>query len=199
MTLVKLIDFAGGGNKNLLGVAIASSVLAVSTFVIVPVQAAIININSVSNDTGNPIVQFFSAGDYQVDYIGVADGGMYDAWNAWGTVQGCDANGANCQNGWVNNYSISSSEFSISQGTGTYATPALALANGQNTAFTLTGDSNVYLFIGDSFYSDNIGGVSLKVMPISNPPVTSVPETSSILGLLSLGVLGIGAALNRKL
>ncbi|MCA2620718.1 MULTISPECIES: hypothetical protein [unclassified Microcystis] len=124
---------------------------------------------------------------------------MYDAWNAWGTVQGCDANGANCQNGWVNNYSISSSEFSISQGTGTYATPALALANGQNTAFTLTGDSNVYLFIGDSFYSDNIGGVSLKVMPISNPPVTSVPETSSILGLLSLGVLGIGAALHRKL
>ncbi|NCR45096.1 MAG: hypothetical protein GPJ09_13265 [Microcystis aeruginosa SX13-01] len=124
---------------------------------------------------------------------------MYDAWNAWGTVQGCDANGANCQKGWFNNYSISSSEFSISQGTGTYATPALALANGQNTAFTLTGDSNVYLFIGDSFYSDNIGGVSLKVMPISNPPVTSVPETSSILGLLSLGVLGIGAALNQKL
>ncbi|NCQ85962.1 MAG: hypothetical protein GPJ00_16280 [Microcystis aeruginosa W13-18] len=179
MTLVKLIDFAGGGNKNLLGVAIASSVLAVSTFVIVPVQAAIININSVSNDTGNPIVQFFSAGDYQVDYIGVADGGMYDAWNAWGTVQGCDANGANCQNGWVNNYSISSSEFSISQGTGTYATPALALANGQNTAFTLTGDSNVYLFIGDSFYSSRVTEFRSIRNRCSLKPKTVTPKLSS--------------------
>jgi hypothetical protein len=192
--------YLSGGDKNCLSkIAITSSVLAVSTFVVAPVQAAIININSVINGTGNPIVQFFSAGDYQVDYIGVADGGMYDAWNAWGNVQGCNANGANCQNGWLNNYSISSSEFSIVQGTDTYATPALALANGQNSSFVLKGDGNVNFFIGDQPYYDNVGGVSLRVRPISNPPVTSVPEPSSILGLLSLGVLGIGAALNRKL
>ncbi|BBH41153.1 hypothetical protein myaer102_37510 [Microcystis viridis NIES-102] len=63
----------------------------------------------------------------------------------------------------------------------------------------LKGDGNVNFFIGDQPYYDNVGGVSLRVRPISNPPVTSVPEPSSILGLLSLGVLGIGAALNRKL
>ncbi|MGV2391085.1 MAG UNVERIFIED_CONTAM: hypothetical protein LVR29_31755 [Microcystis novacekii LVE1205-3] len=38
-----------------------------------------------------------------------------------------------------------------------------------------------------------------EINEIDQPPVTSVPETSSILGLLSLGVLGIGAALKRKL
>jgi len=44
MTLVNLIDFAGGGDKNCLSkIAITSSVLAVSTFVIAPVQAATVN------------------------------------------------------------------------------------------------------------------------------------------------------------
>ncbi|MFM7787150.1 MAG: PEP-CTERM sorting domain-containing protein, partial [Microcystis panniformis] len=33
----------------------------------------------------------------------------------------------------------------------------------------------------------------------SSPPVSSVPEPSSTLGILGLGVLGIGAALKRKL
>ena len=40
---------------------------------------------------------------------------------------------------------------------------------------------------------------TLQLEITSPPPVTSVPEPSSILGLLSLGVLGIGAALKRKL
>ncbi|MFM7908994.1 MAG: PEP-CTERM sorting domain-containing protein [Microcystis sp.] len=34
---------------------------------------------------------------------------------------------------------------------------------------------------------------------MDQPPVSSVPEPSSILGILALGVLGIGAALKRKL
>ncbi|MFM2380208.1 MAG: hypothetical protein RLZZ143_2789 [Cyanobacteriota bacterium] len=39
---------------------------------------------------------------------------------------------------------------------------------------------------------------NVSVTPLSDPTPTSVPEPSSILGLLSLGVLGIGSALKRQ-
>lgn len=40
---------------------------------------------------------------------------------------------------------------------------------------------------------------NVSVMALSDPPTpTSIPEPSSILGLLSLGVLGIGSALKRQ-
>ncbi len=39
---------------------------------------------------------------------------------------------------------------------------------------------------------------NVSVVEVSSQP-SSIPEPSSILGILSLGVLGIGAALKRKL
>lgn len=54
----------------------------------------------------------FTAGTYGVTPIGTADGGAYDAWNAWGgLVTDCDASGANCTTGWLNNYSLASDEW----------------------------------------------------------------------------------------
>jgi hypothetical protein len=40
------------------------------------------------------------AGTYQVSFIGIADGGQFDAWNPSGTVSGCNVSGANCAEGW---------------------------------------------------------------------------------------------------
>ncbi len=59
-------------------------------------DAAIVNINSKTNGTNNPIILTLSAGIYNVTPIGIADGGDYNAWNAWGNTSGCDGDGANC-------------------------------------------------------------------------------------------------------
>ena len=72
----------------------------------------IVNIDSLvdpsQNPSGNP--QTFGPGTYNVTLAGIAGGGIYDAWDPFnhGGVSGCDANGANCTNGWTENFIIKS-------------------------------------------------------------------------------------------
>ena len=148
------------------------------------VNAATININARTNTTTNPAVVYFTAGTYDVTPIGVADGGAYNAWNAWGVVN-------LPSNGWLNAYSLSSIEFSAyTVGDGVkYATDLLALSNATVTSFTLAADRNVNFFISDNPYSDNIGGISLDVNPVP------VPGTVWLLGS---GLFGISVARIRK-
>lgn len=63
--------------------------------------------------------------------------------------------------------------------------------------FTATGSSTTLLF--SSLTSGGAGPAldNVSVIALSDPP-TSVPEPSSMLGLLGLGVLGIGSALKRQ-
>ena len=141
-------------------------------------SAAIIDLNARTTTTTNPVIIHFSAGTYDVTPIGVADGGAYNAWNAWGFV-------SLPSNGWLNKYSLSSSEFpayTVGQGT-PYATDLIALSNAVGTTFTLTSDGDVNFFITDNPYSDNIGGISLSI--------TAVPEPNAIL-LVSSGIAALG-------
>ena len=95
------------------------------------VNAATININARTNTITNPIVEYFTAGTYEVTPIGVADGGAHNAWNAWGSVSLPDM-------GWINQYSLSSNEFSaytVHDGV-IYATDLLALDNAVIAQFT---------------------------------------------------------------
>lgn len=162
--------------------------------------AAIININSVTNHELNPVSLFLQSGVYTVDPIGVSEGGLYNAWNAWnfGQVTGCDANGENCTLGWINQYQIWSSEFPdmlITDGV-RYSTAALALENALGTSFTLLNDSFVNFLLNDgpngSLNWDNVGGISLDV---TSDTVAPVPEPSTFLllgaGLAGLAVMGI--------
>lgn len=154
-------------------------------------NATIIDINSKTNTWSNPVAQYFDAGTYDVIPIGVIDGGAYNAWSAWGS-----------STRWVNQYSLSSDEFSAytpHDGT-VYATSLLALDNAISTSFTLTSGGSVNFFIADSLYSDNVGGISLNVelaTPTGNP-TDPVPEPATML-LFGTGIAGLaGSRLRRK-
>ena len=72
--------------------------------------AVIVNINAVSNGTGNPVPLSLAAGTYQISPIGTLSGGAFDAWNAWGTTScsttsGCPLNGNDT--GWLHSFNIS--------------------------------------------------------------------------------------------
>lgn len=156
-----------------------------------PSSALIVGIDALLNTTGNPITIQFAAGTYDVIPIGTADGGAYDAWNAWGgLVTDCDATGANCTTGWLNNYSLASDEWGPILVTEDikYQTPFLALSNAQSIVFTLATDGPVYFFQQDCCYFDNVGGSSLSVTEVA-----PVPEPATWL-LLGGGLVGVTVA-----
>ncbi|MFM2027034.1 MAG: hypothetical protein RLZZ339_1751 [Cyanobacteriota bacterium] len=65
--------------------------------------------------------------------------------------------------------------------------------------FTATGTTTTLQFSGINSGAAGAALDNVSVMLSSTPPTpTSIPEPSSILGLLSLGVLGIGSALKRQ-
>lgn len=154
----------------------------------------IVNIDALQNTTSNPISLNLSAGTYSVDYIGMNNGGAYDAWNAWGEgrVSQCDSNGEGCRTGWLNNYSISFDGFNQTFATGRYANALQAMQNALSTSFTLASDTTVNFFVKDSHYRDNVGGVSLNVSS------QSVPEPASMLGFLAVGTIGVSQLKRKK-
>lgn len=174
----------------------------------VSADAAIIDINAATNaysqgGYANPVSIALSAGTYNIFEVGVADGGAYDAWNAWGVPfeQG---------GGWINAYRVESANITsflvngvlkspvfvydhwlYKVGTGLiYPTPLEALAAAPMATFTLNISGMVNFAVADFPITDNTGGISLRVDPVNNSPV---PEPSTML-LLGGGIAGLVAA-----
>ncbi|MCA2660661.1 MAG: DNRLRE domain-containing protein [Microcystis sp. M049S2] len=262
MTLVNLIDFAGEDKNCLSKIAITSSVLAVSTFVIAPVQAAtvnrttafgngadtfVVNINPDTNfNAVDPTVAIkgdstvirkgylrfdlnsinksnISNAIFNWTYVdnnstpplssysvyGLNDGNAGENWNeSTITWNNAPANGGgntidSSQTTFLGLFSFNPTSTPF----GTiisFSDPKLVsfLQNDTNNLATLiiTRDNfnvSTQNFAGKEATQFAPPTLQLEITP--PPPVTSIPEPSSILGILSLGVLGIGAALKRKL
>lgn len=167
-------------------------------FPLASAQAAIVNIDSKSeywaSHPGDTIL--LSAGTYKITPIGIAEGGTFNAWNAWGAVTGCNIVGV-CSQGYLNSYSF----YQVNAGWGTlvnvgglvidgsattYSNEMLALANAQSSTITMQSTDYLRFFVydGESWYSDNIGGVSLRVEPVP------VPSAIWLLGSSLLGLIG---------
>ena len=144
----------------------------------------------------------FEAGMYRITPIGAAEGGVFNAWNAWGgDVTGCSSDGL-CERGWLDSYSfgyiepggfvheIATVGGRVDQGTSqAYSSPVLALSHAQTFDFELTNPVSLYFYVrdGETWYSDNVGGMSLQIESISQVPL----PPSGMLMLCGLIVLGL--------
>ncbi|MEA5533810.1 PEP-CTERM sorting domain-containing protein [Crocosphaera sp. XPORK-15E] len=257
MTLTKLIDFTKGCKNNLSKIAIASSVLVVSSLAIAPVQAATFDAATDFSATNNPN-GVWSYGDsntlgsvfnlYTNKYTDVTG---LDVW--FGSDAATPTNPAIVQNptastvtniccqllpgqlslhpGPQGQYSIVrwtaphsglfslATTFSGTDFVGPTSTDVHVLSNGTSlfndfvngfgspsaknfsTTLSIAVGDTIDFAVGfgnnGNFFSDNTG-LSAILTTISASEPSTIPEPSSILGILSLGVLGIGAALKRK-
>jgi hypothetical protein len=196
-------------NSNFIGLA-AGAVAALG--LASAAQAAItIDISA----TGGPTVYTFDPGTYRVEWIGVADGGAYDAWNPT-----CPT--GDCTSGWRDVFRASSDPgptpelnvFSIPGGTFASALASLAAFQAAPTIIntTLTWNGSAYVVsgtefptqplfatfdapstitfsAGDATRDDNYGGVSLRF--------TAVPEPATW-AMMVLGFGGAGVALRAR-
>jgi hypothetical protein len=161
---------------------LASAVLAITAALTsASATADIVNLDGLNSYGVNVTL---STGDHLVSWIGIADGGLYDAWSPWGDRSG---------NNWLNHIDVSIDQVITGYGTETlYSTPADALAATQGLAFhlNLSSDKVVNFMVADGYFADNRGGVSLYISNIS-PPVPE-PETYAMM-LAGLGLLGFAA------
>ena len=156
-------------------------------------------------------------GDYLVSWVGIAGGGLYDAWNI-----NCPT--GNCVGGWSNAFSSrdpvlpADGNFDVDvYGNGPFQASALASLQAIQSAATIAhveigftnfsvtsstplpaiaqpwivhlGGDTFHLSAGDGSPADNFGGVSLSI--------TAVPEPASWMTMI--GGFGLaGAALRRR-
>lgn len=161
--------------------------LRVTSFVIIFFSAG--NVNAATVDlnafTGNVESLDLSAGTYEVTPVD----DPFEAWNAWstgGAVRGCDANGENCNQGFIHQYTISFGGTStlVANG-GRYETAELAFNNASSFVFSLAADQIVSFQIVDINYGDNSGGVSLNVSAVPIPAAAWL-FGSALVGLASM-------------
>jgi hypothetical protein len=162
-------------------------------------QAEIINVDAL---TGAPVRVALSAGSYQISWVSPAEGGLYSGWNAWGYNTGCDAGGLGCSTGWLEGFTLSAPanfpDWGLGYAAYYYATAAQALAAVPPVQFTLASAELVTLYIGDIWYPDNQGGVSIDLIPLSVGASVSLNEPAG-LGSLLLGLGCMGWQRRRRL
>ena len=162
-------------------------------------SADIINLDAEVDTISSPDTLFLGDGTYNVEVIGTDEGGVYNAWNPWGFTSGCSENDDGCTTGWINSYHYGSVEIgTVHYGDGNkYANEILALQNAVDSSFTLSYAQTVNFWIADSYYRDNIEGISLNITEITNPGGEPIPEPATML-LFGVGLAGLAGYKRRQ-
>lgn len=111
----------------------------------------------------------------------MAGGGAYDAFNYWGAVSGCNAQGGGCEQGWSNQFAI---DLGGGNGTGyglattggvrqVFATPALALSafsssTLQSASLAQIGGNANYFMQGGNAYIDVVQPITFSLASAQN-------------------------------
>jgi len=127
-------------------------------------SATIININSRSNSSANPVEIFLEAGTYNVEPIGIAAGGLYDSWIAWASAgcnnpNGCPATSPTTVTGWLNNYEIISSSLTDVSVNGIDLVPTDTVKP-LESCFLVTPKSTLYVVIDGLVFQNPLSALS---------------------------------------
>ena len=163
------------------------------------VSAGIIDLNAQLHTqafAANPVNINLAAGTYTVTAVGIAGGGVYDAWSAWSNNLNCLPDHT-CARGWETSFDyLFSGGYFLAQSLIRYDTPTEALAHAQSAMITLTSAETVSFGFNEcaGCLGDNRGGVSLLI--------ASVPEPTTIVlflaGLFAMSGRGSCWSLNRQ-
>ncbi|MDY7013368.1 MAG: PEP-CTERM sorting domain-containing protein [Cyanobacteriota bacterium] len=175
--------------------------------------ASMFSLNLDGTNPNNTQTLNLESGKYAIELLGIADGGLYDAWTAWRVTSCpdiCDLTSPTTFTGWLNQFWFASSDITsvsgaVEMGTGNYFVSDGKVYNtaaAANTAFSpvmfsLGSDSMVDFEIRDFPFVDNSGGLTLKISQVSEPG-NPIPEPTSTFSLLALGILGAVSIKRRK-
>jgi hypothetical protein len=126
----------------------------------------IVNLDATTHSQSNPVRLTLPAGTWTLTPADTTGGGDFTAWNAWGVATGCAPDGSGCATGWLHVYTYASASLGERAGgsyAGRYQTPELAFQKAVPVTIVLGAEEEVAFWIGDSVYTDNLGGVSLIV------------------------------------
>ena len=162
-----------------------------------PMSIHIVNVSAVTNNELNPVTILTDSTDtVLIEVIGIADGGLYDAWSAWDTSSGCDSGVPSmCTQGWLWSATVfvngDPSLSGVIFAPGLFADPldALAAAKAENPPGPgTTGFGSYSFFTGETIsFEDNRGGVSLRLT--INP--VPIPAAAWLFGSALLGLVGV--------
>lgn len=143
----------------------------------------------------NPVIQSLAAGTYLLSVVGIAGGGLYDAW----TIAAPSGTNAVYGEGFHFDLGNGAGDNRVVTGSN-YTSAAAALAAYvalTPTTFTLASASNVSFYLNDGaypYFGDDSGGVSIS---LSQVPVAE-PASLAVLAAGLVGVAGIGVARRRR-
>jgi hypothetical protein len=182
-------------------VAIVAGVLTAGVVHAAPVSVDVV-LTSNNINTSFQTVEL-GAGIWDIDLRTetVAGSPNWIAWNPWGfaSTPGCDASGANCDRGWLNDYRIKvgdNDSFGVNLPRIIYRTAELARDNFSSFALELSGTESVRFSISDGTnpetYLNNAGGLSLRLVLRDVPPPESVVPLPGTLPMVLSGLLLLG-------
>ena len=137
----------------------------------------VVHVDGVQNasiDASNAVRVTLAAGSYSLAFTS----GSNSAFNRFGGVSGCDANGENCVQGYETAvwYRVSGTTYllgagggygPINPGNGYYSTPEKAIANANSFTATINipQATTVDFYLNDDNVGDNSGGVNIAISP----------------------------------
>lgn len=136
----------------------------------------IVNLNATVNGQAapfgaNPVNVSLGAGTYTVTPVGIAGGGLYDAWSAFSSNSGCLPDHT-CVAGFETSfdYSYSGGYFNVQSGL-KWDSPTQALAHSVSVTFTLAAGETVSFGLNDcaGCLGDNRGGASVEIVGTPEP------------------------------
>ena len=137
--------------------------LAVGGHLALACDSMIVNLDASITTRQYPVKLYFEAGTYLVEPIGIAEGGLYNAWSP--------------RDGWVSRYGYSSKELGdiTSPDRAVYETAQQALRNAPSMSFTIQEPGWVDFYTPDNQNTgDKLGGMSLRITPPADCVIVNV-------------------------